>query len=190
MRIIPNIQSMQPLVTLYKLLNRKLLRLLIHDFGPVPGPRHPTAQARARPVVVVLGVEYRIGRVGGRLPHAPPFGINDPSHHRLQHDGGGVDLPWPPEVCAGGQVHGRAYSAPVDRKARVLVRVGLALGRDGVVLPPHRLLGLDGAVLEDGGRVPEDEVDGAGDRALAVELTVRVRVEGVLVAVDVAPVED
>lgn len=48
---------------------------------------------------------------------------------------------------------------------------------------------MDGAVLEDNGRVPEYEVNGAIDVALAVELALRVSVEGVLVADDVAPVD-
>ena len=41
----------------------------------------------------------------------------------------------------------------------------------------------DEAVLEDDGRVSEDEVNGAGDNAVTVELTVCLGIERVLVAV-------
>lgn len=46
------------------------------------------------------------------------------------------------------------------------------------------------AALEDGRGVSEDEVDGAVDAALSVELPEGEGVEGVLVAGDGAPVED
>lgn len=46
------------------------------------------------------------------------------------------------------------------------------------------------AVLEDGGCVPKDEVDGSTDGAVAVELPVGLGVEGVLVPVHVAVVEN
>jgi len=46
------------------------------------------------------------------------------------------------------------------------------------------------AALEHGGRVAEDEVDGAGHEALAVQVAERVRVQGVLVPVDAAAVGD
>lgn len=82
------------------------------------------------------------------------------------------------------------------RKERVLnntcspTLVGSSLGCDHAALvlewlPDHHL-----AVLEDHGGVAEDEVDGAGDGAVAVELPVDVGVEGVLVGVDLAVVND
>ena len=74
----------------------------------------------------------------------------------------------------------------MDRKARVLVRVLPALGRDGDLLVGERLSGVYFAVLEDGLAVAEDEVDGAVYVALTEELTERVSVEGVLVAFDAA----
>lgn len=77
----------------------------------------------------------------------------------------------------------------MDRDPGVLVRVLAVLRGDGVLLERHGLSGVDGAVLEDHGRVAEDEVDCAVDVAVAVELSLRVRVEGVLVADDVAPVD-
>lgn len=77
----------------------------------------------------------------------------------------------------------------MDRYAGVLVRVLPVLGRDRVLLERHRLPGVDGAVLEDDGRVPEDEVDGPVNVALAVELALRVRIEGILIADDIAPVD-
>lgn len=46
------------------------------------------------------------------------------------------------------------------------------------------------AVLEDGGCVAEDEIDGAGDGAVTVKLAVGVGVECILVAVHLAVVEN
>lgn len=73
--------------------------------------------------------------------------------------------------------------------AGVLVRIGPALGRDGDLLLVHGAAGVDHAVLEDGGSVAEDEVHGAVDVALFVELPLRVDVEGVLVAFETAAEE-
>lgn len=78
----------------------------------------------------------------------------------------------------------------MDGEARVLDGLLAALGRDGVLLAREAPPGDDLAVLEDHGAVAEDEVDGARDVALAVELALGVGVEGVLVAVDGAAVED
>lgn len=73
--------------------------------------------------------------------------------------------------------------------ASVLVRVGTALCSDGVLLVQHRLSGVDVAVLEDGGSVAEDEVDGAVDITVSIELPEGVDVESVLVALEAAAVE-
>ena len=78
----------------------------------------------------------------------------------------------------------------MDRNPGVLVRVGAALGGNRVLLLAHRPPRVDHAVLEDYGGVAEDEVDGAVDVALFVELTLGVDVEGVLVALEAAAVED
>lgn len=75
-------------------------------------------------------------------------------------------------------------------RARVLVRVRPALRGDRVLLAVRGPARGDHAVLEHDRRVAEDEVDGAGDEAVAVELPQLVRVEGVLVAVDAAAVDD
>lgn len=78
----------------------------------------------------------------------------------------------------------------MDRNAGVLVRIGAALGGDRVLLLAHRPPSVDHAVLEDGCCVAEDEVHGAVDVAFFVELPLRVDVEGVLVALEAAAVED
>lgn len=53
-----------------------------------------------------------------------------------------------------------------------------------------RLSDEDFAVLEDGSRVAEDEIDGAIDFAVAVELAEGVEEEGILIAFYCAPVYD
>lgn len=61
---------------------------------------------------------------------------------------------------------------------------------DGVFLIGQSLPQVDIAVLDDGDSVAEDEVDGAIDVAVTVELAVGVDVEGVLVASEAAIVEN
>lgn len=60
---------------------------------------------------------------------------------------------------------------------------------DGHFLERQWLPCEDLALLQDGGAVAEDEVDCAGDAALAVELPERVGVQGVLVSFHAAPEE-
>ena len=74
--------------------------------------------------------------------------------------------------------------------AGVLVGVGASLGGDGVLLAGERPTQVYVAALNDGDGVPEDEVDGAIDVAVAVELALGVDVEGVLVSLEAAAVED
>ena len=69
-----------------------------------------------------------------------------------------------------------------------MVWVFSSLGRDHVVLVTHGLSGLQLAVLENNGCISEDEVNGAGDEGVTVELSVTVGVKSVLVGVNVAPV--
>lgn len=77
----------------------------------------------------------------------------------------------------------------MDGEASALIWVLSPLGRDGCLLIWERLPSEDLAVLKNGGAVAEDEVNGAVDVALPVELAEGVRVEGVLVAFDAAAVE-
>lgn len=63
---------------------------------------------------------------------------------------------------------------------------GPPLSRHRVLLLVHGLSYDDQAVLYDGRGVPEDEVDGAGDEAVPVELAVGLDVEGVLEGVHAA----
>ena len=78
----------------------------------------------------------------------------------------------------------------MNRYAGVRSLVSPALGCHGVLLAGHRLPDVYVAVLEDHGGVAEDEVDGAIDVAVAVELLLGVDVECVLVALEAALVVD
>lgn len=77
----------------------------------------------------------------------------------------------------------------VSNNTGVLVLVGAALGGDHVFLAGIGAAGVDVAVLEDSGGIAEDEIDGAGDVAVDVELAVGVDVKGVLVGDHVAVIE-
>lgn len=78
----------------------------------------------------------------------------------------------------------------MDGNSGVLVRVGSALSRDGVLLLVHGPPGEDHAVLEDDGGVAEDEVYGAVDVAFFVELPLGMDIESVLVAFEATAIED
>ena len=80
----------------------------------------------------------------------------------------------------------RLDGAVVDDGAAGGVPLLASLRRDDVLLVGHALAHLDEAVLEHHLRVAEDEVDGAGDGAVAVVLPAGVRVQRVLVPVEPA----
>lgn len=77
----------------------------------------------------------------------------------------------------------------MDDNAGGLVAIGAALGGDGAVLVGEGLADEEEAGLEDDGGIAEDEVYGAGDGAVGVELAVGLHVERGLVAVHAAVVE-
>lgn len=78
----------------------------------------------------------------------------------------------------------------MDGHASVLIWVGLTLGRDGVELVGHGLPGLDATVLQNDGRISENEINGADDLAIAIKLAIRVCVQSVLIGLKGASVEN
>lgn len=68
--------------------------------------------------------------------------------------------------------------------------VFFTLSCDGVFLAGHWFPGQYSAVLEDGSRVSEYEIHCAVDVTFAVELAVRVRVECVLICIELTTIED
>ncbi|KAH0467288.1 hypothetical protein IEQ34_004526 [Dendrobium chrysotoxum] len=90
----------------------------------------------------------------------------------------------------GGEVRGGCDDGVVDGDSGILVGISSSLSGDRVLLAAKGLAGVDIAVLEDDGGVAEDEVDGAVDVAVAVELALAVDVDGVLVSLKAAAVED
>ncbi|CAA7397486.1 unnamed protein product [Spirodela intermedia] len=170
---------------------------LLHGDDAVARPVDPQPHGGAVAGVPVLAVVQSIdGEVA--VPLEPAGGVDVAGDVGEHEDGAGVGLPGPAEE--GGVA---AVVAPllllrrrefrrgkdpgdVDGDAGVLVGVLPALGGDGVLLFLQRPAGVEGAVLQHHGGVAEDEVDGAGDGAVAVELPLRVHVECVLVAQHVA----
>ncbi|EYU24969.1 hypothetical protein MIMGU_mgv1a022106mg, partial [Erythranthe guttata] len=110
------------------------------------------------------------------------------------HHGPRVQLPRPTQKGSerpenGYQIWRSHDPGIVDRYPGVLVRVGSSLGGDDVLLLVHWAACVDHAVLQNGGGVAKDEVDGAVDVAFFVELALRVDVECVLVPFEAAAVE-
>lgn len=157
-------------------------------------PLHPRLRPRPGALVLVLPVEQRI-QGEGAAPLQPPRGGDVVSYVRLHVHRPRVFLPWPAQESRDRpvrvrQVAARHHPAPLDGRAGVLVRVRAALCRHGVLLPGHSAARHKLAVLDDHGGVAKDEVNGAGDGAVAEELPQGVGVEGVLVALDLAAIDD
>lgn len=150
----------------------------------IPGPPYSPAQPRTGAIIAVLPVPQRAQPVIPR-PLQPPRRLHSGAQVRLHEHRPRVRLPWPAEVGGIRCVN----EAVVDRDARVLVGVLAPLRRDRHLLLRQRPSRVDVAALQHGEPVPEDEVDGAVDVALAVELAEGVGVQGVLVALDAAPEE-
>lgn len=141
-----------------------------------PWPLHSPARPSTSPTIhilpVVQGAEREV-----TIPFEPPGRGDRPTDRRLHHHRPRVRLPRPPQVRLGRTqaVCGQDV-ALVDRYAGVLVRIRPALGRHGVLLSGEGLAEVEIAVLEEGDSVAEDEVNGAVDVAVAVELTLGIDV--------------
>lgn len=184
----------KPIISPQKMLDCELLRMRIANILH-PLPLHPPALIRPRSSVLHLRVEARVQSEIAQ-PWQPTVGMDDRVDKGLDNKGPGKCLPWPAEVgrvlgVGGGWEGGIGGDGAVvedDGGGRL---PGLAaLCGDDVLLVVEGLADEDLAVLEDGFGVAEDEVDGAGDGAVAVELAEGVDVEGVLVRVHLAVVED
>lgn len=155
----------------------------------VTGPINPGPQTRPGPVIQILRIKQSVeGKIV--IPLQPPFGPDRATDVRLHHHRARVHFPRPPEVRRALNFGPGRDVAELDREARFLGGILTALCGNGVLLIGQALSGRDLAVLEYGLPVAEDEVDGAGDPALFVELAHRVGVQGVLVPVDAAPEYD
>lgn len=173
--------------------NRELTRLCGIINNPVTRPRHPRTRVRPGSTVQVLPIIQRAQRKRP-VPLQPPSGVHHVIDVRLQINRPGVLLPRPAEIRFEGrldrnQIGGGGDFAVEDGDAGVLVRVLSALGGEDVLLVVVGFPRVEVAVLEDDGGVAEDEIDGAVDVALAVELAERVDVESVLVANEAALVK-
>ncbi|BAT09248.1 Os09g0545550, partial [Oryza sativa Japonica Group] len=190
-----------PLVPLDEVLHRVLgrLRCVLDDVET--SPLHAAADVSTIPGVLVLSI-VDVGHVGPPFPWQPSLGIDHVGHaalhehHARERRAVRDRLPRPAEVglhAAGGgaaeEVVVGVDVAVLEREAGGAGRRGEGLGGDGVLLAAEGEAGDDVAVLEDGGGVAEDEVDGAGDAAVAVELPVALGVQRVLVHPDAAAVQ-
>lgn len=155
---------------------------------------HPLRRVRPGPRVVILDVVERVER---ERPHpgGPPLGVDEALDVGLHDDRPRQLLPGAAEVDLEGRVGleqlllGREGAALDDGDAGEVL-LGAALRRHHAGLVRVGLAHDEVALLEDRDGVAEDEVNGAADLALAVQLAVDLRVQGVLVAVHVDVVED
>jgi len=150
----------------------------------IPRPPDSAPQPSSRPIILVLPIKQRT-ETKVPIPLEPARGLDLITEICLHEHSPGIGLPGPAQIRRIRRVH----IAVVDRKAGVLLRVLSALGRDGDLLIGEWLPGVYFAALEDSLGVAEDEVDGAVYVTLTEELTERVSVESVLVALDAAAEE-
>lgn len=159
----------------------------------VAGPVNPGRRVGAGSTVHVLGVVERVQREAA-VPLEPTPGVDELLHLGLYEHRPRVELPRPSEVggevCEDGdEVCGGGDLAALHDDAGVLVGVLPPLRGEDVLLAGVRSARVEAAALEHGGGVAEDEVDGAVDVAVAVELAEGVGVERVLVPREAAAVE-
>lgn len=160
----------------------------------VTGPLDPLPGGPARPEILILPVIQSGECEIGFLPPRPALRHHEAVDEALHDDGAGILLPRPAQIGLERAHHGfeigRGHDPRVvDGYARVLERVAPALCGHHVRLAPQRLSHVDDAVLEDYGRVAEDEVDGAVDVARFVELALRMDEESVLIPLEPARIE-
>jgi hypothetical protein len=179
----------QPPLPLYEPLYRvPPLCLLVRDGLDSP-PLGAPAHAGSRPVVLHLGVVACVEPEVAK-PRQPSLRVDEPADLRLDVERARALLPRPAQKRlepprARLELRVRRDGAVVDDgPAR-----GPPLRRHDVLLVVHAPAHLDEAVLQHHLRVAEDEVDGAADHAVAVVLPARVRVQRVLVPVELALVE-
>uniref|UniRef100_A0A8R7U9Y7 Uncharacterized protein n=1 Tax=Triticum urartu TaxID=4572 RepID=A0A8R7U9Y7_TRIUA len=156
-------------------------------------PRDAVAHVGPRPPVVHLGVVAGAEREVAE-PRQPPLRVDELADLGLDVEGAGVLLPRPPQERPEPadvvlELRVRLDGAVVDDDAAGRVPLLAPLRRDDVLLVLHAPAHLEDAVLEHHLRVAEDEVDGAAHGAVAVVLPAGVRVERVLVPVELALVE-
>lgn len=162
--------------------------------NPITGPLHPPAGSGAGAGVHVLSV-IKGAQSKTSTPRKPTRRVDQTIDTGFHDNRPRILLIWSTEIAFDGalfgpQVRGGRDTRVLDNNTRVLIRVGSALSGDGVFLSTTRFSDVDVGVLDDGDGVAEDEVDGAVNVAVAVELALRVDVQGVLVAFEAAAVED
>ncbi|BAS75551.1 Os01g0880350, partial [Oryza sativa Japonica Group] len=182
-----------PLVTLYEAGDAVHVDVVPGHLAAPPDPA-PAGAVAAGAGALVLAVVERLEREVA-VPRHPPARLHDLGERAADVHRARVLLPGPAQVDVVHvgllPVQRHVVVAAVDDAAaehdpRGLRRVGAPLRGDGVVLALLRAElpreDDEGGVAEDGGRVAEDEVDGARDAAPGVELPHGVRVQRVLVA--------
>lgn len=189
-RIKCHICSRQPRRALNEWVDGILRGLGRRECGLIPDPFNPIRSVGARPGVLILSINNRAGRVDTSNPRNPAQRAQKPTNLGLHNNGGRKIFPWAAQISWCSEFIKGAHHTSLDGNPSVLIRVLLPLCSYGHKLVGHGLSRHDVAVLEDDGRVPEDEVDCARDVAVAVELTVRVGVESVLERIEGASVED
>jgi hypothetical protein len=175
--------------------DRELGGFVLADHLLEPWPVDAAGHVGAGPRVGVLSVPERLEPEVAAPGHVPGL-VDEVRDLRLHDEDSGRLAPRPAEVVADGRARGvpeRGLGlelALLEHEARDLARFGAALRGGDVLLVVHGAAEHEDAVLEDGRRVAEDEVDGAGDDAVAVELRLGVRVQSVLERVHAAVEED
>ena len=107
----------------------------------------------------------------------------------LDEYGGGKILPRPTKVRCSRQIVKRRNLTPLNRNARVLIWVSLALGRDRVELVRPGLPWFKTAILQNHSRISKDEINGSSNMTITVKLAIGMCIKSVLVCIKIAAVE-
>ena len=166
----------EPLMSANKRVDCVLKSLIPGRYDLETLPCHPLAGIRTSAVVRILSVEERVQREIPS-PRHPPSRLDQIFQRRFHYNCLRILLPWAAQVCRYlepvlEQLHLRDDFAVVDHQSCGFARLLSSVCGHCVLLVVFWPSYYDQGVLDHGRGVAEDEVYGAGDDAVPVELAV------------------
>lgn len=157
-------------------------------------PPHSVSSGRTWPIILVLSVVQLI-KIIRIVPLQPTHWVHQAIHITFHEHSPRIFLPWTAQKCIEGLDGGLEIGCGkdlgiLDRNPSVLKRVVSGLGRNDIGLAVYGPSDENDAILENSSSIAEDEVYGAVDVALSVELSLGMDHESVLVALEGTLVED
>ena len=174
-------------------INSELKSLTPSDNSHI-SPFHPPPEVSTWATITMLkvttGCKGKVSR-----PRQITSGVNEICQSSLHDHSPSILLPWPTQVCWDLEPDREEFSlwdnpGVVDNQSCGLTLVSSAMCSHCVLLVVQRLPDDDQTVLDNCGRVTKDEIHSAWNHTVAVELSVCLNVQCVLVRIHPAVVDD